>query len=282
MQLAEPVAAPWKAELALRFERADDRTVLAARRHDGPLVVQKPLYPEGGAVCHAIVIHPPAGIAGGDELALEARAGAGAHALLTTPGAGKWYRSAGPWARQRLDFEVGPGALLEWLPQETIVFDGALASLASEVRLEGDARYLGWEILCLGRTGSGERFVQRRNPPRQPALPGRQARVARARPHRGRRRAARFARRPALAARSAPRSSPPARNSISPPAARSKASPSRNCRRRSSRATSATRANAPSTSSRACGPSCAPRSPAATPSSRGSGGRDHGPAPILC
>ncbi len=160
MQVAEPVAAPWKAELALRFERADDRTVLAARRHDGPLVVQKPLYPEGGAVCHAIIIHPPAGIAGGDELALEARAGAGAHALLTTPGAGKWYRSAGPWARQRLDFEVGPDAFLEWLPQETIVFDGALASLATEVRLEGDARYIGWEILCLGRTGSGERFVR--------------------------------------------------------------------------------------------------------------------------
>jgi urease accessory protein len=76
--------------------------------------------------------------------------------VLTTPGAGKWYRSAGPWAAQRLRFEVA-GAL-EWLPQETIVFDGARARLETEVRLQGDARYLGWEILCLGRTGSGERF----------------------------------------------------------------------------------------------------------------------------
>ncbi|HUJ88347.1 MAG TPA: urease accessory protein UreD [Burkholderiales bacterium] len=160
MRIAEPVAAPWKAELALRFERAAGRTVLAARRHDGPLVVQKPLYPEGGEVCHAIVVHPPAGIAGGDELELSLRAGEGAHALLTTPGAGKWYRSAGALARQRLDFELAPGALLEWLPQETIVFDGALAALESEVRLAGDARYLGWEILCLGRTGSGERFAR--------------------------------------------------------------------------------------------------------------------------
>jgi urease accessory protein len=158
MQLAEPVAAPWKAELALRFERAGGRSVLAARRHDGPLVVQKPLYPEGEAVCHAIVVHPPAGIAGGDELELSLDAGRGAHALLTTPGAGKWYRSAGPRARQRLDFAVAPGACLEWLPQETIVFDGALAALESEVRLARDARYVGWEILCLGRTGSGERF----------------------------------------------------------------------------------------------------------------------------
>jgi urease accessory protein len=158
MQLAEPVVQSWKAELELGFEQRAGRTVLAARRHDGPLVVQKPLYPEGEDVCHAIVVHPPAGMAGGDELALNARAGSGAHALLTTPGAGKWYRSTGPWAAQRLRFEVA-GAL-EWLPQETIVFDGARAQLDTEVRLESDARYLGWEILCLGRTGSGEKFAR--------------------------------------------------------------------------------------------------------------------------
>lgn len=156
MQLAEPVAQSWKAELELGFERRGERTVLAGRRHDGPLVVQKPLYPEGGDVCHAIVVHPPAGMAGGDELELRAAAGSGAHALLTTPGAGKWYRSAGPWAAQRLRFAVA-GAL-EWLPQETIVFDGSRARLDTEVRLAAGARYLGWEILCLGRTGSGERF----------------------------------------------------------------------------------------------------------------------------
>jgi urease accessory protein len=156
MQLAEPVAQSWKAELGLGFECRAGRTVLATRRHDGPLVVQKPLYPEGEAVCHAIVVHPPAGMAGGDELELRAKVAAGAHALLTTPGAGKWYRSAGPRAAQRLRFDVA-GAL-EWLPQETIVFCGARAQLDTEVRLQGDARYLGWEILCLGRTGSGETF----------------------------------------------------------------------------------------------------------------------------
>jgi urease accessory protein len=82
----------------------------------------------------------------------------GAHALLTTPGAGKWYRSAGPWAAQGLAFDVAAGACLEWLPQETIVFDGARARLGAQVRLAADACYIGWEILCLGRTGSGERF----------------------------------------------------------------------------------------------------------------------------
>ena len=156
MRVAEPVASSWKAELSLGFERIDGRTVLARRRHDGPLVVQKPLYPEGGEVCHAIVVHPPAGIAGGDELSLSVEARESAFAQLTTPGAGKWYRSAGPWASQKLAF--GVAGTLEWLPQETIVYDGALADLSTEVRLGADARYIGWEILCLGRTGSGERY----------------------------------------------------------------------------------------------------------------------------
>ena len=158
MRLAEPICASWQAELALGFERRDGRTVLARRRHSGPLQVQRPLYPEGDAVCHMIVLHPPAGIAGGDELAIEASAGAGAHALLTTPGAGKWYRSAGAWAQQNLSFTVE--GCLEWLPQETIVFDGALARLSMRVDLAPAAAFVGWEILCLGRTGSGERFTR--------------------------------------------------------------------------------------------------------------------------
>jgi urease accessory protein len=158
MQFAEPILASWKAELHLEFERREGRTVLAKRWHDGPLIVQKPLYPEGDAVCHAIVVHPPAGIAGGDELEFSARASEGAAALLTTPGAGKWYRSGGAWARQRLAFDARDGACIEWLPQETIVYDGALADIRTEVRLAGSACFIGWEIVCFGRTGSGERF----------------------------------------------------------------------------------------------------------------------------
>ena len=119
-------------------------------------MVQKPLYPEGEEVCHAIVVHPPGGIAGGDDLRIDVNAGTHAAAVLTTPGAGKWYRSAGPWARQKLSFEVAGS--LEWLPRETIVFNGALAALECEVRLTREARYIGWELVCLGRTGSGERF----------------------------------------------------------------------------------------------------------------------------
>lgn len=161
MRLAEQVhLSGWRAGLALGFERQGGKTVLASRRHEGPLTVQKALYPEGDGVCHAIIVHPPAGIAGGDELEIEARAGASAHALLTTPGASRWYRTAGAWARQSLAFEAASSACLEWLPQETIVYDGALADLSTEVRLAAGARFVGWELLCLGRTGSGERFTR--------------------------------------------------------------------------------------------------------------------------
>lgn len=158
MQLAEPVASSWKASLSLEFGFADQKTTLSRKVHDGPLVVQKPLYPEGHEVCHAIVVHPPGGIAGGDELSLQVKTGNGASTLLTTPGAAKWYRSAGPWAKQSVAFDV-QGAL-EWLPQETIVFDGALAESAYDVDLGAEAGFIGWDIVCLGRTGSGERFAR--------------------------------------------------------------------------------------------------------------------------
>jgi urease accessory protein len=150
MRLAEPILASWKADLRLRFARREAATVLVEKRFDGPLVVQKSFDPEDG-VCHAIVVHPPGGIAGGDELSLTAAVDPGAHALLTTPGAGKWYRSAGALAAQRLRFDVA--GTLEWLPRETIVFDGALARLDSEIELTGDGAYIGWEIACLGRSG---------------------------------------------------------------------------------------------------------------------------------
>jgi len=152
------VASGWRAELALQFTRRGAATLLTQRRHYGPLQVQKALYPEGEAVCHAILLHPPAGIAGGDELDIHVTLEPHAHTLLTTPGAGKWYRSAAPWARQTVNLDVAAGALLEWLPQETIFFDGCRAAMNNRITLAAGARYLGWEVWCLGRTASGERF----------------------------------------------------------------------------------------------------------------------------
>jgi urease accessory protein len=151
--------AGWEARLLLRFEREDSRTVLTARRHSGPLRVQKALYPEGPGVCQVVVVHPPGGIVGGDSLAIEIDAGRRAHVQLTTPGAAKWYRSAGPVARSATVLRIAAGALVEWFPQETMLFDGARAEIRVGVELTEDARCIGWDVTHLGRTSSGERFA---------------------------------------------------------------------------------------------------------------------------
>ena len=160
----------WLASLALGFENPHGlRTTLTRREHLGPLRVQKALYPEGAGVCHAIVIHPPGGIAGGDQLTVDIELATNAHALITTPGASKWYKTrASPSltvappaslpASQRIALRLGQGAVLEWLPQETIVFNRANARTEAIVELADDALYLGWEVLCFGRTAAGETF----------------------------------------------------------------------------------------------------------------------------
>jgi urease accessory protein len=151
-------ATGWEAQLALSFVRRDARTVLAHRAHRGPLVVQKPLYAEGEAVCQCIVVHPPGGVAGGDRLALDVRVGENACAQLITPGAAKWYRSSSSPAQQRLDFSAARHALLEWLPHESIVFDGAMPRFESNIELFDDAVFIGWDIVCLGRRHSAEQW----------------------------------------------------------------------------------------------------------------------------
>jgi urease accessory protein len=148
----------WRARLDLRFDRDGGRTRLAHRAHEGPLVVQKPLYPEGESVCQCIVVHPPGGIAGGDELSIEVDAGALTAVQLTTPGAAKWYRAAGRKARQNIRLQAGDGALVEWLPQATIVFDGVDGASTTRVELAANSVYIGWDVVCLGRTASAEQF----------------------------------------------------------------------------------------------------------------------------
>jgi urease accessory protein len=148
----------WQAHLRLGFAWHDGVSRLVERTHRGPLRVQKPLYPEGDAVCHAIIIHPPGGVVGGDQLAVDATVGEGAHALLTSPGAAKWYRANGHVSGQHIVLRAGSGAAIEWLPQESIFFDQACVRLRHDVELAPDARYIGCDIVCLGRSASGEIF----------------------------------------------------------------------------------------------------------------------------
>ena len=140
----------WKAALDLRFAAAGGATRLAHRAHRGPLVVQRPFLPEGPAVCHVYVVHPPAGLVGGDELEIDVAIATNAHALLTTPAATKVYRTSGAPVRQAQRLRVAAGGTLEWLPQETILYDGARATLDTRVELGRGARFIGVDAVCFG------------------------------------------------------------------------------------------------------------------------------------
>lgn len=160
MSLMQPQisARGWQAHLDLEFARtAGARTALARSHHLGPLRVQRAFYPEGD-LAHIYILHPPGGVVGGDELAININVADNAQVLATTPGSGKYYRSAGPWAQLEQTLKIANGASLEWLPQENILFAGARLRVRSRIELEGDAVFIGWDISCLGRPSSQERF----------------------------------------------------------------------------------------------------------------------------
>ncbi|MBQ0929929.1 urease accessory protein UreD [Ideonella sp. 4Y16] len=139
----------WRGHLRLDYRLEDQRTT-ALDRHEGPLRVLQRLYPEGDAICHHVLVHPPGGIVGGDQLAIEATLGPGTHALITTPGATRFYRSAGAQATQTLQARLAAGARLEWLPLETIAYSGCRAANALHFELAPGAQMIGWDLLALG------------------------------------------------------------------------------------------------------------------------------------
>lgn len=152
----------WAASLELGFSSRQGTTRLARARHRGPLRVQRPFYPEGrDGACHLYLLHPPGGLVSGDALSISAEVEAGAHALLTTPAANKLYRADhhGVAWEQHTRLRAAHGSRLEWLPQETIAFDGSRGVQTTTIELAGEARCLGWEVLALGRPASQLPYV---------------------------------------------------------------------------------------------------------------------------
>ncbi|MFM9038701.1 MAG: urease accessory protein UreD [Betaproteobacteria bacterium] len=148
----------WEAALSLRLGLRQGRCVVLNQDHRGPLRLQKLFWPEGPNPAHGIVLHPPGGLASGDELALSLELEPGAALVMTTPGAGKWYRAKTP-VRQAFAFELGAGASLEWLPQETLIFEGAALRSRTDWHLDEDAFAASMEILVFGRKESGESHI---------------------------------------------------------------------------------------------------------------------------
>jgi urease accessory protein len=150
-------SASWRGHLELHYTRDGERTI-AHDRHEGPLRVLQRLYPEGPGICHHVLVHPPGGIVGGDELCIDAALDAGTHALITTPGATRFYRSKGPAAAQRATLRVAGTARLEWLPLETIAYRGCIGENRVRVELAAGAEMIGWDVLALGLPAAGEPF----------------------------------------------------------------------------------------------------------------------------
>jgi urease accessory protein len=158
-----PAKTPWLAHLELRFAaRSIDanpaalRTALVTNRHQGPLLVQKALYPEGSEVCHAVVLHPPAGIAAGDHLSIDLDVAPGAHAVVSTPSATRWYKSGGRLARQEVHIKLAENAAIEWLPEENLFYEDVLGEQTISIDASKSARFIAWDSFMLGRTARGE------------------------------------------------------------------------------------------------------------------------------
>jgi urease accessory protein len=147
----------WQGHLSLHYRHEDGRTKVLDR-HSGPLRILQSLHPEGQGICHNVLVHPPAGIAGGDRLSIDARLDPGSHALVTTPGATRFYRSLGDSALQSLEVHAGAGTRLEWLPLETLCYRRALAENRMRFELAPGAEMIGWDVLALGLPASGEPF----------------------------------------------------------------------------------------------------------------------------
>jgi urease accessory protein len=147
----------WHARLSLDYGMEDARCV-ARFEHDGPLRILQTLHPEGPSIAHNVLVHPPSGLVGGDVLDIAVRVAAGAHGLVTTPGAARFYRSTGEPAIQRANVSLAQGARVEWLPLEAICYSGCIAENHLQLDLAPGAEAIGWDVTALGLPASGQPF----------------------------------------------------------------------------------------------------------------------------
>ncbi len=147
----------WRAQLSLHYRTTAGKTLLDFS-HDGPLRILQSLYPEGDAICHNVLVHPPGGVAGGDDLDIRVQVAEGAHALITTPGATRFYKTSGDPAIQRTRVKLLDNARLEWLPLENIAYSGCIAENRLQLELAPTAQMIGWDITALGLPAAQQLF----------------------------------------------------------------------------------------------------------------------------
>jgi urease accessory protein len=148
---------PWRARLQLDYRMEAGRCV-GRFEHHGTLRILQSLYPEGDAICHNVVVHPPGGLVGGDTLAIAIHGREGSHALVTTPGATRFYRSDSERALQSIRITLDAGARMEWLPLEAICYSGCLAENRLQLQLAPASELIGWDATAFGLPRSGLPF----------------------------------------------------------------------------------------------------------------------------
>ena len=149
----------WRADLKLDYTLESQRTV-ARYLHQGPLRILQSLYPEGDQICHNVLVHPPGGLVGGDTLDIQVNVAEGAHALVSTPSATRFYKSGGQAALQQVTATLAPGARLEWLPLEAIAYNDCKATNRAIFNLAPTAELMAWDVTALGLPSSDMAFAK--------------------------------------------------------------------------------------------------------------------------
>lgn len=158
-KIASPLSSEWQGKVNLIYADRQNSTQLIHNLAIAPLKVQRPFYPEGTDICHSVILHTAGGMVGGDRLFFDVQLQPNAKALITTAAASKIYRSNGLQAKQNIQIQVDSGAYLEWLPQESIIFNGANYRQDLRIELAPNATCLVWEITRFGRSARGEKFL---------------------------------------------------------------------------------------------------------------------------
>lgn len=154
-----PNPSNWQGQLNLDYVYKDNKTILEKAFSQAPFKVQRPFYPEGNQICHTVMLHTAGGIVGGDRLCSQINLQPECQVLLTTAAASKVYRSEAKFAQQTIEINLAKNSYLEWLPQETIIFNQAYYQQELRINLAENAVFCGWEIHRLGRTASAEQFL---------------------------------------------------------------------------------------------------------------------------
>lgn len=149
----------WRADLKLDYTLESQRTV-ARYLHQGPLRILQSLYPEGDQICHNVLVHPPGGLVGGDTLDIQVNVAEGAHALVSTPSATRFYKSGGQAALQQVTATLAPSSRLEWLPLEAIAYNDCEATNRAIFNLAPSSELMAWDVTALGLPSSDMAFTK--------------------------------------------------------------------------------------------------------------------------